>query len=109
MVLVGKLAFEIHPARIPVAALTGSLRSEVNPEAELGFPQPGRIGGIVFADRIPRRLERPRGHGEIRLDLREGIGIPHLHTAGRFRSGHRRDGRQLRRQCLGDQRKREQP
>ena len=68
VVRVGGLAFDVELSRVPVAALSRRLRSEVNPDSELRFAQPSRIGGwILRLDRIPGGLEWSRGDGKIHL------------------------------------------
>jgi hypothetical protein len=68
VVRVGSLAFDVELSRVPVAALSRRLRSEVNPDSELRFAQPSRIGGrILSLDGIPGGLERTRGDGKVHL------------------------------------------
>ncbi len=73
--------------RVPVAALARGLRTEVNPEAELGLAQPGRLSGIVFGDGIPGRLIGAGGDGKVHLDFRKGGRILHGDGVRRLEGG----------------------
>ena len=77
VVVVGRGSRLIDFARVPVAALARGLRTEVDPEAELGLAQPGGASGIVFGDGLPGRLIGTGGDGEVHLDFGEGGRVLH--------------------------------
>ena len=75
VVRVGRLRGIVEFPRIPVAALAGGLRTEMNPDAKLRVPQPRRTAGIIGIDRIPSRRKRSSGDGKIHFNFREVFGI----------------------------------
>ena len=79
VIVVGRVALQIHPARVPVTLLGHALRRPVGPDAELGVPEP--LGHpVVLRQRIPRRSERSR-----RNDTPGGSGGRSLPEHGRGR------------------------
>ena len=93
VIFVGAGAGRIELARIPVAALAGGLRAEVNPDAELRLAQPPRFAGIILLDGFPCRLERPGRNRNIQLHFWKRFHVAHRHAVLRLwrrNSGDRR-------------------
>src|ERR1035437_7848617 len=73
MILVSRIAFDVHALGVPVAELGGRFRSPVRPDPELGVAVP--IRHLVILERFPGAAKRPRGN--LRAFRLSGSRAPH--------------------------------